>query len=70
MRTFEKKYLYFITLLALPKAVFTLTEAESETDKKVIVLDCMEVFELNETDTVTDINGFQTVSVSVSACLC
>ena len=51
--------------------IFTLTE--TETDKKWVVWDCVEVFILTETDTVTDANGFQTyllvsdlVSVSVS----
>ena len=36
--------------------VFTLTE----TDKKWVLWDCVEVFILTGTDTVTDANGFQT----------
>ena len=54
----------------LLKGVFTRTEADTETDKKWVGWDSVEV--LTKTDTVTNVNGFQThfiglsISVSVS----
>ena len=60
------------------QGVFTLTdvktETESETDKKWVVWDCVEVFILTETDTLTDVNGFQTnfigLNLGIAICLC
>ena len=48
--------------------MFTLTE--TETDKKWVVWDCVEVFILTETDTVTYVNRFQTHFVGLGLCLC
>ena len=48
------------------KRVFTLTETKGETDKKWVVWDCVEVFILTETDTVTNVNGWVSNPVSVS----
>ena len=60
------------------QGVFTLTDVktktESETDKKWVVWDCVEVFILTETDTLTDVNGFQTyfigLNLGIGICLC
>ena len=46
--------------------MFTLTE--TETDKKWVVSDCVEVFILTETDTVTDVNEFQTHFIGLGLC--
>ena len=45
-----------------------LAKAETETDKKWVVWDCVEVFILTETDTVTDVNGFQTRFIGLGLC--
>ena len=50
------------------KGVFTPTETETETDKKWVVLDCVEVFILTETE--TDVNGFQTHFIGLSLGQC
>ena len=54
----------------MPKGVFTLTETETETDKKWVVWDCVEVFILTETDTVTDVNRLQTHFIGIGLCRC
>ena len=46
--------------------MFTLTE--TETDKKWVVWDCVEVFTLTETDTMTDVSGFQTHFIGLGLC--
>ena len=50
------------------KGVFTLTE--TETDKKWVVWDCVEVLTLTETDTMTNASGFQTHFVGLGLCQC
>ena len=52
--------------------MFTLTETETktETDKKWVVWDCVEVFTLTEAHTVTDANGFQTHFIGLGLCQC
>ena len=48
--------------------MFTLIE--TETDKKWVVWDCVEVFILTETDTMTDVNEFQTHFIGIGLCFC
>ena len=50
--------------------MFTLTEAETETDRKWVVWNCVEVFILTETDTVIDVNGFKTHIIGLGLCRC